>query len=604
MTISVRVHSFAWAGLLLSVAAIPVAAQNTNAYLAHNLVSDLAGMADHQDANLVNPWGNGFGSTPFWVGNNGTGTSTLYDGTGTATTLVVTIPNAGGAGHTGPVTGVIFNSFSSNTAAFAVAAGSPSSFIFCTEEGVISGWNSAASGTAAGILFDNSKSGAVYKGCALGGTATAPLLFAANFNSGKVDVYDGSMNLNPAAFAKAFTDSAIPAGFAPFDVRVMNGNVFVAYAKQDSTKHDDVAGAGNGYVAVFDQSGNLITNLISQGSLNSPWGLAIAPTNFGTFSGALLVGNFGDGKINAFNLTTGALLGALNDTKGAPISIQGLWSLNFGSGARSEDPATLYFTAGIGGGPKNDPVESHGLLGSIQPAPSFVTANVSSAGSGTPGQIAPNAWVTIKGNALSAVTANWTVSGSTLPTTPVSGVAVTVNGAATSVSFVSNQQINFLAPADLQSGNAQIVVTNNGLTSATVTAAVVPIAPAFFSYGTVAATGHTYVTATHANFMPVAPANFISTTVASAPASAGEAIVLFGTGFGATTSGQATLPAMPTIVIDGLVATVTYAGMISPGLYQINATVPAGVTHGQDALVVGLLGNGETQGNAFIAIAP
>src|SRR5579885_2906538 len=257
----------------------------SNAYLVHNLVSDLPNIADHQDPKLVNPWGNGFGATPFWIGNNGSGTSTLYDGTGTATALVVTIPQAGGSGTAGPVTGVIFNAFSSNTAAFAVSAGRSSNFIFCAEDGVISGWNGTVSGTAASILFDNSKSGAVYKGCALGGTSTAPLLFAANFNSGKVDVYDGSLKLNQGLSATAFTDAAVPVGFAPFNVQIMNGNVYVAYAKQDSQKHDDVAGAGNGYVAVFDQSGNLISTLISQGALNSPWGMAIAPASFGAFSG-------------------------------------------------------------------------------------------------------------------------------------------------------------------------------------------------------------------------------------------------------------------------------------------------------------------------------
>src|SRR5579883_3057566 len=146
----------------------------TNAFLVHPLVSDLAGVADHQDSKLVNPWGNGFGSTPFWIGNNGSGTSTLYDGYGTASSLVVSIPSAGGANSGGPVTGVMFNSFSSNTSAFNVQPGKPASFLFCSEDGVISGWNSSADATHALPLLDNSKTGAVYKGCALGGTATAP----------------------------------------------------------------------------------------------------------------------------------------------------------------------------------------------------------------------------------------------------------------------------------------------------------------------------------------------------------------------------------------------------------------------------------------------
>jgi uncharacterized protein (TIGR03118 family) len=589
---------------LFGLAALSLAGQTppASAYLAHNLVSDLAGIADHQDPNLVNPWGNGFGPTPFWIGNNGSGTSTLYDGTGAATALVVTIPQANGAGNAGPVTGVIFNSFSSNTAAFAVAAGKPANFIFCTEEGVIAGWNGTASGTAASVLFDYSRTGAIYKGCALGGTAAAPLLFAANFNSGRIDVYDGALNLNTGSFAKAFVNSAIPAGFAPFNVQIINGSVFVTYARQDAEKHDDVSGSGNGYVAIFDQSGNLLANLISQGPLNSPWGMAVAPSTFGQFGGALLVGNFGDGKINAFNLATGKQLGTLNDPKGNAIAFPGLWSLNFGSGSRNEDPGTLYFTAGIGGGPKNDPVESHGLLGSIQAAPAFTTANISSAGAGVPGLIAPNAWVTIRGSGLSPVTANWTVSGSALPTTPVDGVAVTVNSEAAPVSFVSNQQINFLVPADIQPGAAQIVVTSNGLTSATVQATAAPMAPALFPLGTVAATGHTYVTATHANFTLAAPANFVSTSVPSSPAAPGETILLFGTGFGPALSGQAALPVPPTVVIDGFAANVTFAGMISPGLYQLNVVVPPNVTRGQDVLAVALIANSETQANAFIAV--
>lgn len=605
MTNSTRANCLFKLALCLGSLPISLVSQgpNSNNYLVHNLVSDLKGIADHQDPNLVNPWGNGFGATPFWTGNNGSGTSTLYDGTGTATALVVTIPQAGNAGTAGPVTGVIFNAFSSNTGAFTVAAGKPSSFIFCTEEGVIAGWNGSASGTKASILFDNSKSGAVYKGCALGGTSAAPLLFAANFSAGKVDVYDGTLNLNSGAFANGFANAAIPAGFAPFNVQNIGGTVFVTYAKQDSQKKDDVAGLGNGYVATFDQSGNLIANLISQGPLNSPWGMAVAPASFGAFGGSLLVGNFGDGKINAFSASTGKPLGALNDVNGSGIAIPGLWSLNFGSGARSEDPGTLYFTAGIGGGPNNDPVESHGLLGSIQPAPSFLTTNVSSGAAGTPGVIAANTWVAIKGSALSPVTAAWTVTGATLPTAPVGGVSVTVNGEAVSVSAVSSQQINFLVPADIPLGNAKIVVSSNSLTSAPVPVVVAALAPAFFPLGTVAASGHTYITATHANFGILAPPNFISANVTSSPAAAGETIVLFGTGFGPTINGQLALPVPPTVVIDGFAANVLFAGMISPGLYQFNLVVPQSVGKGQDVLVVGLLGNSETQSNAFIAIS-
>jgi uncharacterized protein (TIGR03118 family) len=592
------------AGVLLAAATGSLAAQTPaappNNYLVHNLVSDLPNLADHQDPNLVNPWGVAFGAagSPFWVGNNGSGTSTLYDGTGAAIPLVVTIPQAGNAGTAGPVTGVIFNTFSSNTKAFDVLPGKPANFIFCAEDGVISGWNGGASGTAASILFDNSKSGAVYKGCAVGGTAAAPFIFAANFNAGTVDVYDGSLNLNPAPYTNMFANAAIPAGFAPFNVQNMSGTLFVTYAKQDAAKHDEVNGLGNGYVATFDLSGNLIANLISQGPLNSPWGMVIAPANFGPFAGALLVGNFGDGWINAFSATTGAVLGPLEDIAGNPISIPGMWSLNFGSGVLSEDPGTLYFTAGIGGGPNNDPVESHGLLASVQAAPFFQTTGILNGASFIGGPIAPNTWVSLKGNGLSGTTGNWDVTGSTLPT-QVNGVGVTINGTAVPVNFVSNQQINFLVPANVSPGTAKVQITNNGLTSAAVTVDVDALSPAFFTIGTNATSGNSYVAAEHANGTLIGPATITGAT----PAEPGETIMLFATGFGPTQASGGVLTVTPTIVIDGIAAEVIFAGVVGPGLYQFNVVVPSGVTLGGDVLVVGLSGNFETQPNGFLTIA-
>src|SRR6204780_3827053 len=304
------------AGALLAAAAGSLAAQTARAppskYLVHNLVSDLANTADYQDPNLVNPWGLGFGPTPFWVGNNGKGTATLYSGTGAAIPLVVAIPQAGDSGTAGPVTGVMFNAFASNSRAFDVQAGMPPLFIFCSEDGVISGWNEAVSGPKASILFDNSKSGAVYTGCAQGGTAAAPYLFAANFNAGTVDVYDANLKLNPAPYnqsslpepysgSPSFFNPAIPAGFAPFNVQNIDGTLFATYAKQDAKKQTDVGGPGNGYVARFNLSGSRMANFINQGSLNSPWGRGIAPASVGPFAGALLVGNFTEGKIDAFN---------------------------------------------------------------------------------------------------------------------------------------------------------------------------------------------------------------------------------------------------------------------------------------------------------------
>jgi uncharacterized protein (TIGR03118 family) len=609
----IRLNCFC-AGVLLGASTGCLAAQTNSAppnnYLVHNLVSDLANTADREDPNLVNPWGKGFGATPFWVGNNGTGTATLYDGTGAPIPLVVTIPQAGNAGTAGPVTGVIFNAFASNANAFDVQAGKSANFIFCSEDGVISGWNGSGSGTKASILFDNSTNGAVYKGCALGGTAAAPYLFAANFNAGTVDVYDGNLNLNPAPYNQSnlpqpystsspFSNPAIPAGFAPFNVQNINGLLFVTYAKQDAQKHDNVGGPGNGYVAMFNLNGSLIANLVSEGPLNSPWGMAIATANFGPFAGALLVGNFTDGKINAFNATTGAWLGTLDDTTGSPIAIPGLWSLDFGSGAQGEDPGTLYITAGIGGGPNNDPLESHGLLASIQAAPSFATSGIQNGASFISGPIAPNTWIQIKGNGLSATTGTWQVTGSTLPTA-VNGVAVKINGTAVPVSFVSNTQVNFLVPSTVSTGPAQIQITNNGLTSAAVTVNMDPLAPAFFTLGTNATSGNAYIAAEHADGTLIGPAATIKTAT---PAQPGETIMLFGTGFGPPfTSGEALAPA-PTIVIDGIDADVSFAGVVGPGLYQFDVAVPSTVTQGQDVLVVGLSANSETQPNAFLTIA-
>jgi uncharacterized protein (TIGR03118 family) len=602
------------AGAMLGAAAFSLSAQTASAppdnYLVHNLVSDLANTADHQDKNLVDPRGVGFGASPFWAGNNHTGTATLYDGTGAVIALVVTIPQAGNAGTAGPVTGTLFNPFASNTAAFDVQTGKPALFLFCSEDGVISGWDQSVSGTKASILFDNSKSGAVYKGCAMGGTAAAPYLFAANFSTGTVDVYDGKLNLNPAPYnqntaplpysaSSSFSNPAIPAGFAPFNVQNIGGTLFVSYALQNAAKNGDVGGPGNGYVAMFNLNGSLITNLVSQGPLNSPWGMAIAPPAFGPFAGALLVGNHTDGKIYAFSATTGATLGALDDLAAHPITIPGLWSLNFGGGADSEDPGTLYVTAGVGGGPNNDPVGSHGLLASIQAAPSFTISGIQNGASAIAGPIAPNTWATIRGNGLSATTGVWQVTGNTLPIA-VNGVGVTVNGTAVPVSFVSNTQVNFLVPSTVSPATAQIATSNNGLTSAPVTVNVDLLAPAFFTLGANATNGNIYVAAEHANGTMIGPAATIKTAT---PAEPGETIVLYATGFGPPLASGGALAVTPAIVIDGLAANVTFAGLVGQGLYQFNVVVPPGVTLGQDVLVVGLLGNFATQPNAFLTIA-
>jgi uncharacterized protein (TIGR03118 family) len=321
------------------------------AYVQTNLVSDGFVPAKFTDPKLVNPWGISSSPTsPFWVSNNGTGVSTLYNSAGTPQALVVTIPPPlGGTGPSTP-TGQVFN----GTSAF-----NGDLFIFATEDGTIAGWRGAL-GTNAELLVDNSAAGAAYKGLALGNNGAGDFLYAANFSSGTIDVFNSSFT--PVSLPGSFTDPNLPAGYAPFNVQNLGGSLFVTYALQDAAKHDDVPGPGHGYLNIFDLNGNLQRRLISQGSLNSPWGLALAPAKFGTFSNDLLVANFGDGTINAFDPMTGNLLGTVKDSRGNPIVIDGPWSLIFGNGGNGGDPNKLYFTAGPGG-------ELHGLFGSLAPAP-------------------------------------------------------------------------------------------------------------------------------------------------------------------------------------------------------------------------------------------
>jgi uncharacterized protein (TIGR03118 family) len=278
-------------------------------YLVHNLVADVAGVADFTDPNLVNAWGISItAASPFWLCDGGTGLSTVYTNSATAFSISATKaalpPSASGGNKV--CTGIVANSV---TTAFLVGATNPrnSSFIFATEGGTISGWSNAVDPVNAQMAVDNSAAGAVYKGLAIVTTGT-PLLYAANFNSGAIDVFDANfkpMNLG----AGSFTDPAVPAGFAPFNIQNLGGKLYVTYAKQDSNKKFDVPGVGNGYVSIYDTNGKLLQHLISGGQLNSPWGIQIAPANtFGKFSGDLLVGNFGDGLINAYNPTTGALV--------------------------------------------------------------------------------------------------------------------------------------------------------------------------------------------------------------------------------------------------------------------------------------------------------
>jgi uncharacterized protein (TIGR03437 family) len=325
--------------------------------------------------------------------------------------------------------------------------------------------------------------------------------------------------------------------------------------------------------------------------------MVMSPQGFGPFGNALLVGNFGDGKINAFT-ATGNLMGTLmNASNHQPISMPGLWSLNFGSGVRNEDPGTLYFTAGIGGTQDNSPVETHGLLGSIQAEPVFPMSGVQNGASFASGAIAPNTWITLKGSGLAPTTANWQVTGNVLPT-QVGGVGVTVNGEAAPVSYVSNMQINFLVPSDIPVGTAQLQTTNNGLSSATVAVPVQAATPAFFTIGTNSSNGNNYIAATHADGSLIGPSAVITGATAAKP---GETIVLYGTGFGATVPSGRTLQINPAIVIGGVAVTPVFAGMVSPGLYQFNVVVPQQAANG-DVVVTALLGNSQTQAGTVITV--
>lgn len=346
------------ASLLLVLAfAGPSAGAAGDFYQQHNLVANLSGAADITDPNLVNPWGlafNPFG--PAWVADNGTGVSTLYNGTGTANALVVQVPSAS-APSGGHPTGIVFNG-SSDFVVSANGVSEASRFIFATEEGVIAGWAPTVNQTQAVRVVDNSTStGAVYKGLALSANGTGSLLYAADFHNSKIDVFDGTFKPVTVA-AGAFIDPTLTSGFAPFGIQSIGGNIYVAYAMQDEDKRDDVKGDGLGYVNVFDPDGKLIRRMASQGKLNAPWGLALAPAGFGKFANHLLVGNFGDGTINTYNIVSGEFAGQLADTNGNPIKIDGLWGLAFGNGFADQPVNTLFFAAG-----PND--EQNGLYGRI-----------------------------------------------------------------------------------------------------------------------------------------------------------------------------------------------------------------------------------------------
>jgi uncharacterized protein (TIGR03118 family) len=330
----------------------------TNNYKQTNLVSDLPGFARLQDPLLINPWGLAqLATSNFWVANNTSTTATLYGGDiggspFTKNTLNVTIPGS-------LPTGAVANGGTD----FVITSGggtSPARLIFASITGNIVAWRA---GTAASILA--SHPGHVYTGLALGNNGVANFLYAADFANKKIDVHNTSFALT--TLAGTFTDPTLPSDYAPFNIQNLGGTLFVAYAKIDPVDGTDLAGPGNGFISKFDTNGNFLGRLISNGPLNSPWGVTVSPAGFGAFGNALLVGNFGDGKINAFNITTGAFLGTLNDELGSPIIIPGLWAISFGNGVAGGDTTALYFNAGYDG-------ERHGLFGSLRSSTPAITA--------------------------------------------------------------------------------------------------------------------------------------------------------------------------------------------------------------------------------------
>ncbi len=317
------------------------------------LTSDKGGVGvNPPDSDMLNPWGMSYSpSGPFWVSDNNAGKTTLYNGSGVKQGLIVTIP--GGGGQPGNPTGQVFNGDPTSFMLTENGVSGAAAFIFVGEDGAITGWAPSVDFANAIIAVDDSKLAAVYKGVDLFPTANGPLLLAANFRSGRVEVYDKTFTL-----VNSYRANNLPDDFAPFHIRVLNGIVYVTWAKQDETAHDNLDGPGLGLVTTFDPVAGTFTQFTKREHLNAPWGIALAPADFGKFSNDILVGNFGDGEINAYDPATGDWKGALKSSNGNDVRVHGLWGLDFGNGGAAGPTNWLYFTAGIHH-------ESDGLFGYI-----------------------------------------------------------------------------------------------------------------------------------------------------------------------------------------------------------------------------------------------
>jgi len=438
---------------------------STSGYLQLNLVSDQATTALVQDAKLVAPWGTALNPNAgaFWVADKSTGVATQYSGDVAGSpfaqnALVVNIPG-------GSPTGVAFN----GTANFMISSGAtsgPATFLFDADTDQVSGWNQNVPAGSTQAIAAASTPAADYKGLAvafdssINGGLGGNLLYATNFHAGTVDVFNSSFQLISLG-SGAFKDASIPSGFAPFNIENLGGQLYVTYAKQDGAMQNDVPGSGNGYVDIFNANGTLVKSLIAGGALNSPYGVALAPANFGDWSNDLLVANSGDGLIHAFNPSTGAILGTLTTPGSAPISIPGLKDLQFGNGQTAGDANKLFFSADSSNG-------QHGLFGSLESALGenltaegarfAVTANVPFTG--------VVATFADRNGALTAGNFNATINWGDGTTGPGTVVALTGGGFGVTGTHTFTHTGTFNAPvtiSDLQShtsvASAQAVVT-------------------------------------------------------------------------------------------------------------------------------------------------
>jgi uncharacterized protein (TIGR03118 family) len=354
---SLRLALIAAVSTLTLAAAAPLSASPPDgSYTVTPLVSDVPGAAALTDPHLVNGWGLTRSPTsPWWVADNGTNLSTLYISNGSTISINPLVVGVDG-GPTGAVFAGIPNNFLVGTTASATLA--PANFVFASEDGMIRAWRG---GSTAALVTAHGQPGAIYKGLAIAQTTAGPLLYAADFHNARVDVFNGAWSdVTPAG---SFVDPMLPSDYAPFGIQAIGNRIFVSYAEQDADAADEVAGQGRGFVDAYDLAGNLLARVAQHGQLNAPWGLALAPASFGRYAGDLLVGNFGDGQINAYEETAAGFAhrGTLRDANGGKLVIDGLWALQFGNAGSNGNPDTLFFTAG-------PDAESHGLFGTITPA--------------------------------------------------------------------------------------------------------------------------------------------------------------------------------------------------------------------------------------------